>query len=133
MKVPGDYQIKARSAEEAEFLGIGHGAAAWLLEAAAAGTQRMNQKMREAVQLARIHGIEVVDEALGTAAAYGRFDTGDLASILGSRTTSSSARAASETRSLAQGTRGWANIGQPAGRPIVPVSEIAATGEEAGA
>lgn len=129
MKVPGDYQIKARSAEEAEFLGIGHGAAAWLLEAAASGAQRMNQKMREAVQLARIHGIEAVDEALGTAAAYGRFDTGDLASILNSRTTPTPARAASETRSLAQGTRGWASIGQP----IVPVSEITATSEEAGA
>ncbi len=73
----------------------------------------MNQKMREAVQLARIHGIEVVDETLGTAAAYGRFDTGDLTSILGSRITATPARAASETRSLAQGTSGWAAIGQP--------------------
>ncbi|APZ33720.1 transposase [Microbacterium aurum] len=129
VKVPGDYTIKARSTEEAEFLGIGHGAAAWLLEAAAAGTQRMNQKMREAVQLARIHGIEVVDETLGTAAAYGRFDTGDLTSILGSRITATPARAASETRSLAQGTSGWAAIGQPRG-VIVPVVEIIATDEE---
>lgn len=71
-KVPGEYAIKPRSAEEAEFLGIGHGAHAWLIEAAAAGTARMNQKMREAAQLARIHGIDLVDEALGTAAAYGR-------------------------------------------------------------
>ena len=126
---PGDYQIKARSAEEAEFLGIGHGAAAWLVEAAAAGPQRMNQKMREAVQLARIHGIEVVDEALGVAAAYGRFDTGDLASILGAKASSLAVRHASETRSLAQGTRGWASIGQPAaGRPI---DEITATSAEA--
>ena len=35
-KVPGDYTIKARSAAEAEFLGIGAGAHTWLLEAAAA-------------------------------------------------------------------------------------------------
>ena len=134
VKIPGEYAIKARSAEEAEFLGIGHGAAAWLIEAAAAGSQRMNQKMREAVQLARIHGLEIVDEALGTAAAYGRFGTGDLASILGAKASVSAARAASESRSLAQGTRGWASIGKPA-HAIVPVDEITAaqTHEEAGA
>lgn len=131
VKVPGDYQIKARSAEEADFLGIGHGAAAWLVEAAAAGAQRMNQKMREAVQLARIHGVDTVDEALGTAAAYGRFDTGDLASILGARTAAAPARAASETRSLAQGTSGWAAISRPR-TAIVAVDEITATSEEAG-
>ena len=88
--------------------------------------------MREAVQLARIHGIEVVDEALGVAAAYGRFDTGDLASILTTKASSLATRHASETRSLAQGTRGWASIGQPAAtRLIVPVDENAATSEEA--
>ncbi|WP_414683136.1 IS21 family transposase [Microbacterium sp. UBA837] len=133
VKIPGEYAIKARSAEEADFLGIGHGAAAWLIEAAAAGTQRMNQKMREAVQLARIHGVEVVDEALGVAAAYGRFDTGDLASILGAKVQVTPARAASESRSLAQGTRGWASIGQPsptAQHVIVPVDEITATDDE---
>mgnify|MGYP001615865266 CR=1 FL=1 len=127
MKVPGEYAIKARSGEEAEFLGIGHGAAAWLIEAAAAGTQRMNQKMREAAQLARIHGTETVDEALGTAAAYGRFGTGDLASILGAKAQATPGRAASESQSLAQGTRGWASIGQPASQVIVPVAEITAT------
>ncbi len=68
-------------------------------------------------------------ETLGTAAAYGRFDTGDLTSILGSRITATPARAASETRSLAQGTSGWAAIGQPRG-VIVPVVEIIATDEE---
>lgn len=127
-KIPGEYAIKARSAEEAEFLGIGHGAEAWLVEAAAAGAQRMNQKMREAAQLARIHGVEVVDEALGTAAAYGRFGAGDLASILTTQVGTSPARSASESRSLAQGTRGWASIGQ-AERVIVPVDEITATGD----
>ena len=89
--------------------------------------------MREAVQLARIHGVEVVDEALGVAAAYGRFDTGDLASILGAKVQVTPARAASESRSLAQGTRGWASIGQPsptAQHVIVPVDEITATDDE---
>ena len=81
--------------------------------------------MREAVALARIHGIEPVDEALGTAAAYGRFGTGDLASILGSRASIAPARTASESRSLAQGTRGWASIGHPQ-HVIVPVDEITA-------
>lgn len=126
VKIPGEYAIKARSVEEAEFLGIGHGAAAWLIEAAAAGTARMNQKMREAVQLARIHGAEVMDEALGTAAAYGRFGTGDLASILGAKASVAPTRAASESRSLAQGTRGWASIGHPQ-HVIAPVDEITAT------
>lgn len=126
VKIPGDYAIKARSAEESEFLGIGHGAAAWLIEGAAAGTARMNQKMREAVQLARIHGLEIVDEALGTAAAYGRFGTGDLASILGAKASVATARVASESRSLAQGTRGWASIGGAA-HVVVPVDEITAT------
>nr|WP_241249774.1 IS21 family transposase [Agrococcus sp. KRD186] len=133
VKVPGDYAIKARSGEEAEFLGIGHGAAAWLLEAAASGTARVNQKMREAVQLARIHGIEPVDEALGTAAAFGRFGAGDLASILGSKASATPARTASESRSLAQGTRGWASIGHP--EPAIQVDAVSAdeAREEAGA
>ncbi|MFD4423201.1 IS21 family transposase [Agromyces sp. NPDC058484] len=128
-KIPGEYAIKARSDEEAHFLGIGHGAAAWLVEAAAAGTARVNQKMREAVQLARIHGFEVVDEALGTAAAYGRFGTGDLSSILTTRAGASSARTAPESRSLAQGTGGWASIGQPRELVVVPVEEITTTDE----
>lgn len=109
-KVPGDYAIKARSDEEAEFLGIGHGAAAWLLEAAAAGTARMLTKMREAIALARIHGTDLVDEALGTAAAHGRFDTGDLVSMLSVRRAAVTSRAASEQASLAQGTSGWAKV-----------------------
>ncbi len=130
VKIPGEYAIKARSDEEAQFLGIGHGAAAWLLEAAAAGTARVNQKMREAVALARIHGVEIVDEALGTAAAYGRFGTGDLASILTTRAGAASARTASESRSLAQGTRGWASIGQPRQHRVVPVDESTGIDDE---
>ena len=122
-KVPGEYTIKARSAAEAEFLGIGTGAHAWLLEAAAAGTARMNMKMAEAVALAKISGIAPVDEALGTAATYGRFATGDLTSILGATSSGMTTHKADEKTSLAQGTAGWAAVGQS----IMPVFEVVAT------
>ncbi|WP_372697284.1 IS21 family transposase [Arthrobacter sp. JSM 101049] len=114
-KVPGDYTIRARSAAEADFLAIGAGARSWLLEAAAVGTARMNQKMAGAVALAKISGTAPVDEALGTAATYGRFATGDLASILAASPRGKAHRADEKT-SLAQGTAAWATIGQP-GKP----------------
>ncbi|MBT2521165.1 hypothetical protein J7E80_09255 [Arthrobacter sp. ISL-28] len=41
--------MKARTAGEAEFLAIGAGARTWLIEAAAAGTGRMNVKMPDPV------------------------------------------------------------------------------------
>lgn len=80
---------------------------------------RLKQKMAEAVALAKIAGQADVDQALGQAAIHGRFAHKDLASILnaafldaaGLRT---STHTASETRSLTQGTSGWATIGQPA-------------------
>jgi len=125
-KVPGDYAIKARSAGEAEFLGIGAGARAWLLEAAAAGTTRMNVKMADAVARAKISGIIPVDEALGEAATYGRFATGDLASILGASNSRAPIHRADEATSLAQGTIGWAAIGQP----ITPVFDVVATDDD---
>jgi len=82
LRIPGDYTITPRSTAETEFLAIGAGAHAWLLEAAAAGTARMNVKMAEALALAKISGTARVDEALGQAATYGRYATGDLASLL---------------------------------------------------
>ena len=124
-KVPGEYTIKARSAAEAAFLGIGAGAHAWLLEAAAAGTARMNMKMADAVALAKISGTAEVDKALGEAATYSRFATGDLASILAAAGSRAPARKADEKTSLAQGTSGWAAIGQT----ITPVFEVIATDE----
>ena len=122
-KVPGDYTIKARSAAEAEFLGIGAGAHAWLLEAAAVGTARMNVKMAEAVAVAKISGTAQVDAALGEAATYGRFATGDLASILNAAVSKGKAHRADEKASLAQGTAGWAAIGQP----VTPGVDLAVT------
>lgn len=125
-RVPGQYPITARSAAETEFLGIGAGARAWLLEAAAAGTTRMRVKMAEAVTLAKISGIAQVDKALGTAATYGRFATGDLASILAATGAGGAMHRAEEQASLAQGTAGWAAIGHP----ITPVFEVVATDED---
>ena len=69
-------------AEEAAFLEIGQGAVEWLTKAAAVGASRVRRKMAEAIDLAKLHGAKAVDEALGVAAAAGRFGDGDLASIL---------------------------------------------------
>ncbi|WP_246296393.1 IS21 family transposase, partial [Arthrobacter wenxiniae] len=95
-KVPGDYTPRARTGAEAEFLAIGGGAVAWLKEAAAVGAQRMNQKMAEAVSLAKIAGVIDVDRALGTAAIHGRFAHGDLSSILQAGRANTTTHAANE-------------------------------------
>ena len=122
-KIPGEYTIKARSAAETEIIGIGIGAHAWLLEAAAAGTARMTVKMAEAVALAKISGLTEVDRALGEAAPYGRFATEDLATLLGAANHRTASRKADEKTSLVQGTAGWAAIG----RSITPVFDVVAT------
>ena len=85
----------------------------------------MNVKMAEAVALAKISGLTEVDAALGEAATYGRFATGDLASILGAASPRKTKHTADEKTSLAQGTSGWAPIGQP----IIPVFEVVADEE----
>ena len=69
-------------AEEQAFLAIGPGAERWLINAAAAGATRVRRKIAEAVELAKLHGAEAVDEALAVAADAGRFGEGDLAAIL---------------------------------------------------
>jgi transposase len=110
-KVPGDYKPVPRSKAEAEFLGIGAGARTWLLEAAAAGAQRINVKMAEAVALAKIAGTDEVDKALGVAAIHHRFAHGDLASLLNAGGSRNGLRTAAEDKSLTQGTAGWAGLG----------------------
>jgi transposase len=110
-RIPGDYAVKARTAGEVEFLAIGEGARTWLVEAAAAGTARMNVKMAEAVTLAKIAGTAEVDKALGNAAFHGRFAHQDLASILNANIQRTTTHAADETRSLTQGTGAWAAMG----------------------
>jgi transposase len=108
----------ARNTSEAEFLALGDGARLWLTEASAAGTTKIRVKMAEAVALAKLFDAARVDWALGHAAVHGRFAEADLASILDHHTMGRAAahetRRAGEDRSLTQGTRGWARLGQPA-------------------
>ena len=73
---------KPTSAAGAEFLVLGEGARLWLVEAASAGTSRINIKMAQAVEGVRLRYQMRVDWALGHAATYARFADGDLASIL---------------------------------------------------
>ena len=101
---------KPTNAAEVEFLGIGEGARSWLVEAAAAGTSRVKVKMAEAVTLARLHGAERVDWALGHAATFGRFAEGDLASILAANPPGQR-RTADDVHSLQPGTAAWQQLG----------------------
>lgn len=64
------------------FLAIGEGAHRWLVEATASGVQQVRTNMAVASELAALMGTEQVDETLGLAAVAGRFDHGDLTSIL---------------------------------------------------
>ena len=103
---------KATSAAEREFLELGEGAKLYLVEAAAVGARRIEARMAEAVTLACLHGPDTVDRALGTAAMVGRFDHGDLGSIIVHG-------AAAQARppgpppehSLAVGTAAWSALG----------------------
>jgi hypothetical protein len=104
-------QPKAVNHAEAEFLALGEGARLWLVEAAAAGTARIKIKMADAVVLARLHGTERVDWALGHAATFDRFAEGDLASILAAHQPRSSQRA-SDTHSMQPSTKAWENHGR---------------------
>jgi hypothetical protein len=62
------------------------------------------------VALARIHGADRVDLALGQAALYGRFAEGDLASFLAAQPRTDH-RSASEDHSLQRGTSAWEGFG----------------------
>ena len=101
---------KPASPGEAEFLALGEGARTWLVEAAAAGTSRMKVKMAQAVTLARLHGTERLDRALGRAAMFGRFADGDLASILAADAPRQR-HSADEDHSLQPGTAAWEGFG----------------------
>jgi transposase len=108
-KQPGEYTIRPRTEAESAFLAIGDGAQVWLAEAAAAGTSRIRAKMEAAVTMAKVAGNTRVDWALGHAAVNGRFGWGDLSSIVNAYPPAPR-QTASESKSLAQGTRGWAQI-----------------------
>jgi hypothetical protein len=100
---------------ERAFLALGEGAHAWLVEAGAHGAQRARSKMAGAVDLACLLGGELVDRALGVAAAAGRFDDGDIAAIAGHLAAGGADVAAvpiDETRSAQPGTSTWEEFGR---------------------
>lgn len=104
---------KARTQAETDFLALGDGARTWLIEASAAGTVRIRAKMADAVALAAIVGEPQVDEALGVAAAAGRFAEADLASIVDHRAVGAPSAElihADEDYSAQPGTTTWAGF-----------------------
>jgi hypothetical protein len=100
---------------EVAFLQLGQGAERWLVEAAAAGTARVRTKMAQAVELARALDAERIDQALGLAAIAGRFDDGDLTSILDHLATAGQPDdvvIADQAHSVQPGTGGWERLGR---------------------
>ena len=67
--------------------------------------------MAEAVTLARLHGVERLDWALGHAATFGRFAEGDLAAILAAHPAGQH-HSAGEGHSLQPGTGAWEGFGR---------------------
>ena len=111
----GERTPRATNPAEAQFLATGPGAAAWLVEAAAAGTRRIRAKMADAVALAKLHGAADVARALGTAATVGRFAESDLLSILHHQDEHDRTEPIrrSETHSLPPGTSAWSGFTTP--------------------
>lgn len=113
---PRPPKVRAGSDAERVFLALGPGAHAWLVEAAAAGAQRIRSKMHAAVELAALVGVQPVDAALGVAAAAGRFADGDLLAIVTHQAAGSSAAGLvipDDEHSIQPGTSAWATFGQP--------------------
>ena len=115
-KGPHPPKIRPRSPEELAFIGLGKGAERWLVEAGAVGAQRVRSKMAKAVELAALLGTDVVDRALGLAAIAGRFDDGDLTSIIDRQRIEDAAAAAigaviaDDTHSTQPGTSAWEKL-----------------------
>jgi hypothetical protein len=76
----------------------------------AAGTARVKVKMADAVTLARLHGTDRVDWALGHAATHGRFAEGDLTAILAAHPVGQR-RSADEAHSMQPSTKAWDGFG----------------------
>jgi hypothetical protein len=105
---------KPRSKAEAAFLDLGPGAHTWLVEAAATGATRVRAKMARAVEMATILDAQHVDQALGLAAAAGRFAEHDLAAILDHLACSGDPTdvvRADESFSVQPGTSSWKQFG----------------------
>ena len=97
---------RATRPSEAAFLALGEGAKLYLVEAAGAGVRRIEARMAEAVTLAALHEGAVVDRALMTAAMVGRFEEGDLGSIIVHGSSGPAAGPPPE-HSLSAGTAMW--------------------------
>jgi transposase len=113
---PRQPRPRPRTAGEVAFLGLGEGAARWLIEAGAAGAQRVRSKMARAVELAAVVGAAKVDQALGLAAITGRFADDDLPAIvdhLAAAGQAGQAVTADEAHSAQPGTSSWAALGGP--------------------
>lgn len=104
-------QPRPTKPSEAAFLALGEGAKLYLVEAAAAGVRRLEARMAEAVALATLHEVTVVDDALGTAAMAGRFADGDLESIIVHASGSARPVVPPSQHSLASGTSVWSVLG----------------------
>jgi hypothetical protein len=92
---------------------MGEGAKLYLVEAAACGARRIEVRMAQAVALAALHGAEPVDRALGIAAMAGRFDDGDLESILVHGAQAGAVLTPPADDTLAAGTAMWSALGAP--------------------
>jgi hypothetical protein len=108
-------RLRPRTEAEIAFVGLGPGAGRWLKEAGPAGATRIRAKMARAVELAAVLGTDKVDEALGLAAAAGRFGDDDLPSILdhlAAHKPLGEVVRADEAHSVQPGTGGWQAMGQ---------------------
>ena len=104
---------RARSREEQAFLRLGPAAEQWLIKAAAAGAARVRRKMAEAVDLAKLHGVDRVERALGACAQAGRF--GEIWPVLAHQQATGELilfPVRSEERSLQRSTRSWEGFGR---------------------
>ncbi len=104
-------QPRPTSRSEQEFLGFGEGAKLYLVEAAAVGARRIEVRMAEAVTLSALHGVDMVDRALGTAAMAGRFAQGDLGSIIVYGAQARPLGGPPPEHSLSAGTAMWSALG----------------------
>ena len=107
--------LKPHDDEERAFLALGDGAERWLREACSSGVSRIRVKMAAAVELAALLGAAPVDRALGIAALAGRFEEGDLASIvehLGRHDAIEDLVLADEAFFVQPGTSAWGEFGR---------------------
>lgn len=108
-------QPRPQTPEEREFLELGAGAERWLIAAASSGAQRIRTKMLRAADLAALVGADAVERALDLAAVAGRFDDGDLESILdhlAARGSLPATRLPLAEATLQPGTAAWEAVGR---------------------